>query len=147
MEVTLSSGNAHLGMDANGILHLRWPAGSHVSEADALSVVAAVERLTGRGPLPMLVEVVDVDLTPGARGVFLRGRFVSAIALVGATIVDRVVAASLMRDQDCPHGYFDSAENARRWIRQFVLPAVGRKRSPDHVAEPDGYPESLPDGS
>jgi hypothetical protein len=75
-----------------------------VSSADADAVIAAVQGVTGPSLQPMLVEVTEACISPGARAAFLGDRFVSAVALVGATAVDRVMAAALLRKQDCPHG-------------------------------------------
>lgn len=121
VEIELTCVNATLAMDAGGIFHLRWIPGSTVSAADAESVVAAVQGVTGISLRPMLVEVVDVCMSPGARVTLLGKRFVSAVALVGATVVDRVVAAALRREQDCPHGYFTSADQAREWLTQLAV--------------------------
>jgi hypothetical protein len=121
VEIELTCVNATLAMDAGGIFHLRWIPGSTVSAADAESVVAAVQGVTGNSLRPMLVEVVDVCMSPGARVTLLGKRFVSAVALVGATVVDRVVAAALRREQDCPHGYFTSADQAREWLTQLAV--------------------------
>jgi hypothetical protein len=48
------------------------------------------------------VEFADVCMSPGAREMVLEMRFVSAVALVGATVVDRVMAPALLRQQECP---------------------------------------------
>lgn len=120
-EIALTCTNATLNVDAEGTFHLRWTSGSTVSGADADAVVAAVHGVTGFSLRPILVEVVDVCMSPGARETLLGTRFVSAVALVGATVVDRVVAAALLREQDCPHGYFTSAEEAREWLSQLSV--------------------------
>ena len=119
VEIALTCTNAMLEMDAGGTFHLRFTPGSTVSAADAEAVVAAVQGMTGTGLQPMLVEVVDVCMSPGARVTLLGKRFVSAVALIGATVVDRVVAAALLREQDCPHGYFTSVDEAREWLNQL----------------------------
>lgn len=116
LEIALTCANANLNVDAGGIFHLRWAPGSSVSGADADAVVAAVRGVTGGRLQPMLVEVVDVCLGLEARATLLGTRFVSAVALVGATVVDRVMAAALLREQECPHGYFTSVEDAREWL-------------------------------
>lgn len=118
--IVVNCANAMLDMDAEGIFHLRWTPGSAVSAADADAVVAGVQGVTGIGLRPMLVEVVDVCMSPGARETLLGKRFVSAVALVGATVVDRVMAAALLREQDCPHGYFTSMDEAREWLSQLA---------------------------
>lgn len=120
--IGLTCENATLSMDDEGVLHLVWAPGSAVSSADVDAVVTSVRRLTGAGLQPMLVELVDICMSPGAREVLLATRFVSAVAIVGATTVDRVMAAALLREQECPHGYFASFVEARDWLRK--LPAT-----------------------
>ncbi|MDQ0030339.1 DUF7793 family protein [Arthrobacter bambusae] len=135
LEVALSCTNATLKMDADGVFHLRWNPGSDVSSADADAVVAAVQGMTGASLQPMLVEVVDVCMSPAARVTLLGVRFVSAVALVGATVVDRVVAGALLRNQECPHGYFTSVEDAREWLGGFPSPASWRGLLPDRASD------------
>ncbi|SDL45123.1 hypothetical protein SAMN04487916_10964 [Arthrobacter sp. ov407] len=103
-------------------MHLRWIPGSAVSAADSDAVIAAVQGVSGASLQPMLVEVVDVCMSPGARETLLGMRFVSAVALVGATGVDRVMAAALLREQECPHGYFTSVDDAREWLSRLPVP-------------------------
>ncbi|SDP82657.1 hypothetical protein SAMN04487914_14823 [Arthrobacter sp. ok909] len=122
VEIALNCANATLKVDAEGTFHLRWVPGSAVSAADADAVVAAVQGVTGARLQPMLVEVVDVCMSPGARMTLLGMRFVSAVALGGATVVDRVMAAALLRKQDCPHGYFTSMGDAREWLSRLPVP-------------------------
>ena len=122
MEIALTCTNATLSVDVEGTFHLRWTPGSAVSAADADAVVAAVQGVTGASLQPMLVEVVDVCMSPGARQTLLGMRFVSAVALVGATAVDRVMAAALLRKQNCPHGYFTSVDDAREWLSGLPVP-------------------------
>jgi len=122
LEIAMNCANATLSVDAEGILHLRWMPGSKVSAADADAVVAAIQGVTGASLEPMLVEVVDVCMSPGARETLLGMRFVSAVALVGATVVDRVMAEALLRKQECPHGYFTSVDDAREWLSGLAVP-------------------------
>lgn len=122
VKIALNCANAILDVDAEGTFHLRWIPGSAVSAADADAVVAAVQRATGTRLQPMLAEVVDLCMSPGAREILAGTRFVSAVALIGATVVDRVMAAALLRDQNCPHGYFTSLDAARQWLSQLPVP-------------------------
>lgn len=122
MEIVLTSTNANLHVDAEGTFHLRWAPGSSVSGDDADAVVAAVRSVTGGRLQPMLVEVVDVFMSFESRATLLGTRFVSAVALVGATVVDRVMAAALLREQECPHGYFTSVQEAKEWLHRLPVP-------------------------
>lgn len=122
LEIALTCPNATLSVDAEGIFHPRWMPGSAVSAADADAVIAAVQGVTGASLQPMLVEVTDACVSLEPRVTLLGMRFVSAVALVGATVVDRVMAAALLRKQDCPHGYFTSVADAREWLTRLQLP-------------------------
>ena len=122
VEIALTCANATLNVDREGTFHLRWVPGSAVSATDADAVVAAVQGVTGARLQPMVVEVVDVCIGLEARVTLLGMRFVSAVALVGATVVDRVMAAALLRKQDCPHGYFTSVDEAREWLSRLPVP-------------------------
>lgn len=122
LKIALTCTNATLSVDAEGIFHLRWTPGSAVSAADADAVIAAVQGVTGASLQPILVEVTDACVSLEARATLLGMRFVSAVALVGATVVDRVMAAALLRKQDCPHGYFTSVADAREWLSQLTVP-------------------------
>lgn len=121
MEIALSCANAILNVDAEGTFHLRWAPGSSVSGADAHAVVAAIQGVTGGLLQPMIVEVVNVSMSLESRVALQGTRFVSAVALVGATVVDRVMAAALLREQQCPHGYFTSVEDAREWLDRLPV--------------------------
>ncbi|GAA5200864.1 hypothetical protein GCM10023346_43970 [Arthrobacter gyeryongensis] len=127
IEIALTCANATLNVDAEGTFHLRWAPGSSVSAADVHAVVAAVRGVTGGRLQPMLVEVVDVCLSLESRVTLQGTRFVSAVALVGATVVDRVMAAALLREQECPRGYFTSIEEAREWLNRLPVPEALEK--------------------
>ena len=118
-EVAVNCTNATLDVDEEGTFRLRWTPGTTVSVADAAAVIAAVRGATVSCLQPMMVEVVDVTLTAEARKLLLGTRFVRAVALIGATVVDRVVAAALLRGEVSPHGYFTSEDAAREWLGQL----------------------------
>lgn len=122
VEIALTCANAQLDVDTDGTFHLRWVPGSAVSAADAEAVVAAIQGTTATRLQPLLVEIVDLCMSPGAREILTGMRFVSAVALVGATVVDRVMAAALLRDQDCPHRYFTCVDAAREWLSHLPVP-------------------------
>ncbi|WP_284764251.1 hypothetical protein [Arthrobacter sp. efr-133-R2A-63] len=46
----------------------------------------------------------------------------SAVALVGATVVDRVMAGAVLREQECPRGFIRSIEDAREWLNRLPAP-------------------------
>lgn len=68
------------------------------------------------------MEMTDASVSLEARVTLIRTRFVSAVALVGATVVDRVMAAALLRTQECPHAYFPTIEEARDWLKRQPTP-------------------------
>ena len=108
-------------MDEEGTFRLRWTPGTTVSVADAAAVVAAVQGATLSGLQPMMFEVSEVFLSAEARKLLLGTRFVRAVALIGATVVDRDVAAALLRGGVNPYGYFTSEDGAREWLDQLAL--------------------------
>ena len=88
----------------------------------ARTCIAAI-RGVSRGRLqPMLVELADVCMDPGAGATLSGIRFVSAVALVGATVVDRVMAGAVLREQECPRGFIRSIEDAREWLNRLPAP-------------------------
>lgn len=120
-EVAVNCTNATIDMDEEGTFRLRWTPGTTVSVADAAAVIAAVQGATVSGLQPMMFEVSEVFLSAEARKLLLGTRFVRAVALIGATVVDRVVAAALLRGGVSPHGYFTSEDAAREWLDQLAL--------------------------
>lgn len=122
VDIALTCANALLSVDAEGTFHLRWVPGSAVSATDAGAVVLAIQGATAMRLQPMLAEVVDLCMSPAEREILTEVRFVSAVALVGATVVDRVMAAALLRGQACPHGYFTSVDDARDWLSELPVP-------------------------
>lgn len=93
-----------------------------MGHADADAVISAVRAFTGTALRPVLVGLTDVCLSPEARVTLQGKRFVSAVALVGASVVDRVIAAALLRNQACPRGYFTSVESATKWLSTVAAP-------------------------
>ncbi len=128
-EIALTSGNATLTTNLDEAFHLTLKPGSTLSTEDAASIILAVEGLSGTRLRPLLMEITDVGMTPGARSVLSETRFVSAVALVGDTVVDRVVAASLQRQRNCPQGYFASVDEAREWLRSIPSPLTAQESS------------------
>jgi len=116
MEIVLAAGKGTLTLDEGGILQLVWAAGSAVETADAVESVLAVGKVSAGRMLPLLIDISNVDVTAGARNHYLDSRFVSSVALVGESNVDRVVAAWMRRGDDCPQRYFTSQPDALTWL-------------------------------
>ena len=115
-EIPLTCTNATLEVDEVGMFHLRLLPGAKVSSADVDALVSAVRSVSGSALHPLLVEVADAGISPSARETLLGVRIASAVALVGVTVVDRVIAAAFMRGKGCPHEYFTSVEDAKQWL-------------------------------
>jgi hypothetical protein len=118
MQIVLASGKGTLGLDEGGILRLAWAAGSSLDTADAAESVLAIAKVSAGRMLPLLIDISDVKLTVGARNHYLNNRFVSSVALVGESNVDRVVAAWMRRGNDCPQRYFTSIPEALAWLAE-----------------------------
>ncbi|WP_346960798.1 STAS/SEC14 domain-containing protein [uncultured Arthrobacter sp.] len=116
MEIVLAAGKGTLSLDEGGILQLAWASGSALDTADAVESVLAISKISAGRMLPLLIDISDVKLTAGARNHYLDSRFVSSVALVGESNVDRVVAAWMRRGNDCPQRYFTSKTDARQWL-------------------------------
>lgn len=115
-ELTVADGKGKLSLDRSGILHLKWRPGSFVGAADARASILAVEELSEGKIGPILITMTDVDLGAGAKEIYQQTRAVAAVALVGSTQVDRVVAAGMKRKRHCPHAFFTSEVEALSWL-------------------------------
>jgi hypothetical protein len=71
-------------------------------------------------PGPLLVQMTDVQVSAAARHAYDEARSVAAVALVGSSVVDRVVAAALGRLTFCPHEYFTSRPDAVAWLKRLT---------------------------
>jgi hypothetical protein len=120
MEIVLAAGKGTLNLDESGILRLVWAAGSMLDTADAVESVVAISRISVGRMLPLLIDISDVKLTAGARNHYLESRFVSSVALVGESNVDRVVAAWMRRGSDCPQCFFTSRAEALGWLGELA---------------------------
>lgn len=127
MEIVLAAGKGTLSLDESGILQLIWAAGSALETADAAESVLAIAKISAGRMLPLLIDISDVKLSAGARNHYLDSRFVSSVALVGESNVDRVVAAWMRRGNECPQRYFTSRSEALAWLDE--LAARGGTRS------------------
>ena len=99
-----------------GIIESVWRPGSFVDVADARDAMLAVERISGGIPMPMLSEMTDVEISAAARYAFAQTTGVLAIAVLGSSAVDRVVAAAMSRHTLYPHAFFTSRHAAMTWL-------------------------------
>ena len=70
--------------------------------------------------MPMLSVMTDVEISAAARYEFAKSSDVLAIAVLGSSAVDRVIAAATSRDTDYPHEFFTSRAEALAWLRGFL---------------------------
>lgn len=99
-----------------GIIESVWRPGSFVDVDDARDAMLAVERITGGTPMPMLSEMTDVEISAAARYEFAQTKGVLAIAVLGSSAVDRVIAAGMRRHTRYPHQFFTSRNAAVTWL-------------------------------
>ena len=114
---------AGVGISDEGHLTLVLPPGEVVTESMAAEVSEKVQRLAGPHRLPMLLTLTGVDsISRGARDVFSAARELSAVAVIGMSPVDRVIANFLLGGevQPCPTRYFSRETEAREWLKRYA---------------------------
>ncbi|MBW4094424.1 MAG: STAS/SEC14 domain-containing protein [Acidobacteria bacterium] len=121
-EILIAGGKGRLSVSGAGFLHLLWTPGSQVNLDDAMKSIDKMQCLSDGRALPLLVEISDVSMSSAARDVFERAKAVSAVAIVGSTVVDKVVSAYMGRHDFCPHAYFTSRGEALDWLDSLASP-------------------------
>ena len=121
-EIVLAGGKGTLSVYAGGTLHLIWVPGSIVQVEDAMESVLAMEVLSAGRKLPLLIEIIGVNLTVEACNHYRDTRFVSSVAMVGTTKVDLVVAAWVRRGQHNLQEFFTSRPAAVAWLEGLSAP-------------------------
>lgn len=114
--ISLAGEKGTLTLRVQGLLDLAWVPGSILGREDAADCLSALMRLSSGRPLPLLMEIADVAFTAEARRHMRILPVASAIAVVGATMVDQVVAASLFRGNVCPQAFFSTRAKAVEWL-------------------------------
>jgi hypothetical protein len=104
---------------SGGILESVWTPGAFVDVDDARDAMRATERISQGRRLPMLSVMTDVEISAAARYEFAKSVDVVAIAVLGSSAVDRVVAAATSRDTRYPHEFFTSRADAVAWLNGF----------------------------
>ncbi|MGW9402423.1 DUF7793 family protein [Arthrobacter sp. NPDC055585] len=102
-----------------GYVRITLPAGRVVTGPVAAQAAEEFGQLTESGEQPLLLDVTGVEaITRGARGVFAAAESVSAVAVLGASQVDRVIANFLLGGDlpQCPTRYFSSRSEALAWL-------------------------------
>jgi hypothetical protein len=118
-QIDAADGKNTLSVDA-GILESVWRPGSFVDADDAKDAMLAVERITGGTPMPMLSEMTDVVFSAAARYQFAQSTGVVAIAVLGSSSVDRVIASATSRETKYPHEFFTSRTAAITWLKEVI---------------------------
>ena len=117
--VTAADGKNVLSVGA-GIITSVWQPGSFVDVHDAKDAMRAVAQISGGIPMPMLSEMTDVEISAAARYEFAQTTGVVAIAVLGSSTVDRVIAAAMSRHMRYPHEFFTSRDDAMAWLSSFI---------------------------
>jgi hypothetical protein len=91
-----------------------------VDADDARDAMLAVDRISGGTPMPMLSEMTDVVFSAAARYQFAQSRGVVAIAVLGSSTVDRVIASATSRETKYPHEFFTSRTAAIAWLKDVI---------------------------
>ena len=117
--IDAADGKNSLSVDA-GILKSLWRPGSFVDAEDARDAMLAVDRISGGTPMPMLSEMTDVEFSAAARYQFAQSRGVVAIAVLGSSTVDRVIASATSRETKYPHEFFTSRTDAIAWLQEVI---------------------------
>lgn len=129
---------ADLVLDGHGIIELKWPRGTSITESDAEAAMSSVNELCGPRRHPMLVDMATTaHVSRGARAVFGRPCQASRIALLGASPVDKVLANFILgiNKLPCPTRFFTSREDALAWLL-----AESPENPPEDTAEAGGLP-------
>jgi len=106
-----------------GYVRITLPAGQVITGPVASRAAEEFGQLAESGAQPLLLDVTGVEaITRSARSVFAEARTVSAVAVLGASQVDRVIAYFLLGGDlpQCPTRYFSSATEALEWLESHT---------------------------
>jgi hypothetical protein len=107
------------------IVRVVWERDVRVTGEMAKQAIAAVDDLNGDRPRPLLVYMARTNaLDRAARDHFAQKSSASAIALVGETPVDRLLAAFALNhgDTPTPARYFADERDAIAWLLTAAPP-------------------------
>lgn len=103
----------------DGFVSMVLPPGAVITGGIAARAAEEFQELAGIGFKPLLLELTGIDsITRSARAVFGAARSASAVAVLGSTQVDRVIANFLLGGDlpPCPTKYFSSKPDALAWL-------------------------------
>lgn len=109
----------HLDEGPDGILRLTWDRDLRVTATMARQAMAAVDEVNAGRPRPLLVRMARTTaLDRDAREQFAEKTSIAAIALLGETPVDRLLAASTVGRgvTKAPARYFTDEGDAVAWL-------------------------------
>jgi hypothetical protein len=108
-----------LGFDSSGILRLEWTRGVVIDASNAQLAMDRVNEMCGGRPTPLLIDMATTEsVSRAARAVFAKRCDASAIALLGSSPVDRVLANFFLgaNAAPVPTRFFTSHDEAVRWL-------------------------------
>lgn len=108
-----------LGFDSSGILRLEWARGVVIDAPNAQQAMDRVNALCGGRPTPLLIDMATTEsVSRAARAVFAKRCDASAIALLGASAVDRVLANFFLgvNSAPVPTRFFTNSDEAVKWL-------------------------------
>ncbi|MCU1548995.1 MAG: hypothetical protein JWO29_1946 [Arthrobacter sp.] len=114
-----ASGVAFLGFEGNGILRLAWARGVVIDAPNAQLAMNRVNEMCRGRPTPLLIDMATTEsVSRAARTVFSQRCDASAIALLGASPVDRVLANFFLgvNSAPVPTRFFTSRDQAVSWL-------------------------------
>jgi len=108
-----------LDFDSNGILRLQWARGVVIDALNAQRAMDRVNELCAGQPTPLLIDMATTEsVSRAARAVFAKRCDASAIALLGSSAVDRVLANFFLgvNSAPVPTRFFTNSDEAVRWL-------------------------------
>lgn len=108
-----------LGFDNSGVLRLVWARGVVIDAANAQLAMDRVNDLCAGTPTPLLIDMATTQsVSRAARAVFAKRCDASAIALLGTSAVDKVLANFFLgvNAAPVPTRFFTSSDDAVRWL-------------------------------
>ena len=116
-------GEALVNLADGGHLVLVLPPGEVITGSMAAGFADTIDRLTASSSLPLLITLIGVEsISRSARDVFSSTRSLAAVAVVGVSPVDRVIANFLLGGevQPCPTRYFSQESDALNWLKRYA---------------------------
>lgn len=104
---------------ADGFVSMVLPPGAVITGGIAARAAEEFQELARAGDKPLLLELTGIEaITRSARTVFGTAHSLSAVAVLGSTQVDRVIANFLLGGDlpPCPTKYFSSKADAMAWL-------------------------------